>query len=114
MFEKIGRLAETAANKVSVSRRGFLGRLGQGALAVGALLGGITASASAQTGGVLCCIYQCPKCPGGPKGGGGGKFIQCSTTGSCYGAVVGGCIGSPDYVVCTLTGSVSKPNCYKC
>jgi hypothetical protein len=113
MFEKIGRLAEAAVSNLSVSRRGFLGRLGQGALAVGAVLGGFTASASAQTGGVLCCQYTCPKCPDGPNKG-GNKFTQCSTTGSCYGAVVGGCLGSPVLVDCLLTGSVSKRNCKEC
>jgi hypothetical protein len=58
MFEKIGRLAETAANKVSLSRRGFFGRLGQGALAVGAVLGGFS-TAAAGPGGVVCCYYGC-------------------------------------------------------
>ena len=32
MFEKIGEAAETLATGVSLSRRGFLGRLGQGAV----------------------------------------------------------------------------------
>ena len=38
MFDKIGRLAEKAANSVSVSRRGFLGRLGQVALGAAGVL----------------------------------------------------------------------------
>ena len=63
MFEKVGRLAEAAASRVSVSRRGFLGRLGQGALAAAGVLGGFllsTSQAGAQTsGGVVCCLYQC-------------------------------------------------------
>jgi hypothetical protein len=60
MFEKIGRLAETAANSVSVSRRGFLGRLGQAALAAAAVTGGLLAlprSASAGNTLYLCtCV----------------------------------------------------------
>src|SRR5712692_7696514 len=60
MFEKIGRLAEAAASSVGESRRGFLGRLGQGALATVALFGGVLVSpAAAQSGGVVCCKYQC-------------------------------------------------------
>ena len=61
MFEKIGRLAESAANKVSVSRRGFLGRLGQGALAMTGVLGGLLAiRTNARAGGsYVCCIWKC-------------------------------------------------------
>jgi hypothetical protein len=58
MFDKIGRLAEAAANRVDVSRRGFLGRLGRGAMAVGALLAGSSAAAG-QSGGAVCCVYLC-------------------------------------------------------
>jgi hypothetical protein len=65
VFDKIGRLAEAAANRIDVSRRGFLGRLGQGAMAVGALLAGSSAAAG-QGGGAVCCIYECPKGPAGP------------------------------------------------
>jgi hypothetical protein len=65
LFEKVGRLAETVASRVSVSRRGFLGRLGQGALATAGVLGGFllsTRRAGAQSsGGVVCCVYQCQK-----------------------------------------------------
>jgi hypothetical protein len=61
MFEKIGRLAETAANQVSVSRRGFLGRLGQGALAVTGVLGGLLAipTAARARGSYVCCSWTC-------------------------------------------------------
>jgi hypothetical protein len=63
MFEKIGRLAETAATKVSVSRRGFLGRLGQGALAMTGVLGGLLAiPAAARAGGnYVCCTWVCSR-----------------------------------------------------
>ena len=46
MFDKIGRLAEAAATNVSVSRRGFLARLGQSALGVVGVLAGFTATAA--------------------------------------------------------------------
>jgi hypothetical protein len=57
MFEKIGRLAEAAATNVSVSRRGFFGQLGRGALvAAGALGGLLSAGAPVRAGDfVTCC-----------------------------------------------------------
>jgi len=59
MLEKIGNLAERLATNVSQSRRGFLSRLGQGALAVGAVLGGISTAAAGSGGnGVRCCYYR--------------------------------------------------------
>jgi hypothetical protein len=65
MFEKVGRWAETVASSVSVSRRGFLGRLGQGALAAAGVLGGALLSArqagAQSSGGVVCCYYLCRK-----------------------------------------------------
>jgi hypothetical protein len=66
MFEKIGRLAETAANQVSVSRRGFLGRLGQGALAVTGVLGGLLAipTAARARGSYVCCSWTCKRLSG--------------------------------------------------
>jgi hypothetical protein len=68
MFEKIGRLAETAANQVSVSRRGFLGRLGQGALAATGVLGGLLAipTAARAGGSYVCCSWTC-KSPRGTR-----------------------------------------------
>ncbi len=59
MFEKIGRLAEKAATNVDVSRRGFLGRLGKGALAVAGALG-LAASKAEGTDSskFLCCYYR--------------------------------------------------------
>ena len=58
MFEKIGRLAEGLATNVSTSRRGFLGRVGQAALGVAGALGALAVTASAQSGGVVCCKYH--------------------------------------------------------
>ncbi len=62
MFEKIGRLAETAATKVSLSRRGFLGRLGQAALATTGVLAGMLAiPRDTRAGGsYVCCKWNCP------------------------------------------------------
>jgi hypothetical protein len=43
MFEKIGRLAETAATNVSQSRRGFLGQFGRAALVAAGAVGVVLA-----------------------------------------------------------------------
>ena len=65
MFEKIGQAAETLATRVSLSRRGFFGRLGASALvaagAVGSLL--LTAGDVGAGSGNNCCISG--KCPPG-------------------------------------------------
>ena len=55
MFAKIGRLAEKLATNVSTSRRGFLGRVGQAALGAAGALGVLAVTATAQSGGVVCC-----------------------------------------------------------
>jgi hypothetical protein len=59
MFERIGKAAEALATNASQSRRGFLGRLGQGALAVGASLAGLASATAGPSGGVVCCTYSC-------------------------------------------------------
>ena len=61
MFERIGRLAERAATGAGVSRRGFLGRLGQSALGVAGVLAGLAATtASAKgAGAYVCCTWKC-------------------------------------------------------
>jgi hypothetical protein len=63
MFDKIGRLAEAAATNVSLSRRGFFGQLGRGALVVAGALGGLLGAAApvgAAPGVVACCgIGEC-------------------------------------------------------
>jgi hypothetical protein len=78
MLEKIGNLAERLATNVSLSRRGFLSRLGQGALAVGAVLGGISTAAAAGSGGkgVTCCYYRCGTRPYY-------YYTDCRTGGNC-------------------------------
>jgi hypothetical protein len=63
MFEKIGRLAEAAATNVSVSRRGFFGQLGRGALVVAGVMSGllsVTAPMQAGNSSQACCgSYKC-------------------------------------------------------
>jgi hypothetical protein len=59
MFEKIGRYAETVATSAGLSRRGFLGRLGNAGLAAVGLVGAlllVPGQAQASTG----CEYSCP------------------------------------------------------
>jgi hypothetical protein len=55
MFEKIGDAAEKMAT--NVSRRAFLGRLGQGALGLTAVIGGMLAfPGQARAGAPVCCL----------------------------------------------------------
>ena len=44
MFEKLTRQAEQVATELSLSRRGFLGRTGRGALAAAGALGALLAA----------------------------------------------------------------------
>jgi hypothetical protein len=104
MFDKIGRLAEAAANSVSVSRRGFLGRLGQVALGVAGVLGGLLVlPGTAQAGsGVVCCKYEC-RSYGCPRG-----LTVCYAAGkNCPENFPNGCN-------CRLTSSQSKSACTEC
>jgi hypothetical protein len=104
MFEKIGRLAERAATGVSVSRRGFLGRLGQSALGVAGVLAGVSA-ATAQSGGVVCCRVHC-----GSIYKKGGKalyhFTRCYPAGWTCPAI------SPDW--CVLLKQTTAASCSGC
>jgi hypothetical protein len=81
MFEKIGRLAEAAATNVSVSRRGFLGHLGRGALATAAAVGTLLIlPRDAQAGPPKNC-----------------SACDCSNKKTfCY----RGCTNCPDYTTC--------------
>jgi hypothetical protein len=63
MFEKLGRLAEGLATGVGTSRRGFLGRVGRSAMGVAGVLGALAVASAAQTGGVVCCKYDCRDIP---------------------------------------------------
>ena len=80
MFEKVGQVAEQVAT--SVSRRQFLGRFGQGALAVAAAMGGLLAlPAIAQAGGRLCGPLSDLECQGHTFGS--PCMIRGGGTGNC-------------------------------
>jgi hypothetical protein len=107
MFEKIGRLAETAATNISLSRRGFLSGLGQAALGAAGVLGGLLVlPGAAQAGGsVVCCRYQCKKayaCRGG-------NLTVCIPAGST-------CLPSAFYGMCgcIFQSQTSKSECSRC
>ena len=74
MFEKLGHVAEQMAT--SLSRRECLGRLGRGALAVTAAIGGLLAlpgSGGAHPGVHYCGPGSNPLCVGQPEGFGCGE-----------------------------------------
>ena len=104
MFEKIGRLAEAAANDIGVSRRGFLGRLGQATLGAAGALGGLLALSSKARAGqnLYLCSYQTKNrlkcsayglpcdallngqyCGGCPSGGSCCQLVSKSIIGTC-------------------------------
>jgi hypothetical protein len=90
VFEGIGRLAERAAGNAGVSRRGFLGRLGRGALATAGVVGGLLLlfkGAQAGPGGLQACINKCCEATCGK----GSKNCSCDPTGTAYGACYSGC-----------------------
>lgn len=68
MIEKIGNLAESMATRVSLSRRGFLGRLGQGALVAASAVSGLlllSGDVRAYQKNCPCQRQPPPKCPPG-------------------------------------------------
>jgi hypothetical protein len=74
MFENIARYAERVATSAGQSRRGFVGRLGKGALGVAGVVGGLLLFPRKALA-CHCCGYGCPdgdfvttSCPpgGGP------------------------------------------------
>lgn len=72
MFDKIGQAAEKLA--VNVSRRAFLGRLGQGAMAVAGVLAGLAALPEEARAGTRI-LYQCAYVT--PYGAGCGGIYGC-------------------------------------
>lgn len=60
MFEKVSQSAEKVVNKVSVSRRGFLGGVAKGAAALGAALAALAASPGEAGGIGWSGQYFCP------------------------------------------------------
>jgi hypothetical protein len=100
MFDKIGRLAEQAANKVSVSRRGFLGRLGRTALAAAGVVGGLstmTGRAQARGNNLYLCAYR-------DKGGRG-----CIGCGAPAVQICGG--GCPTFLCCRFLSKTIIGTC---
>lgn len=59
MFEKIGQSAEKVASRVSVSRRGFIGRAAKLAAGVGAALAALAAFPTAAGAAGRSCRYVC-------------------------------------------------------
>jgi hypothetical protein len=59
MFEKIGWYAETVATSGGQSRRGFLGQLGQAALGVAGVVGGLLLMPG-EARASNYCVYRCP------------------------------------------------------
>ncbi len=57
MFEKIGQVAENMATRVSMSRRGFLSRLGQTALGAAGALSGLLLLPGQSRAGTQTCPY---------------------------------------------------------
>jgi hypothetical protein len=56
MFDRVGSLAERVAT--NVSRRAFLGRMGQGALGLAAVIGGVLALPSQARAGAAWCLIS--------------------------------------------------------
>ena len=91
MFEKIGRLAESAATNVSLSRRGFVAQLGKSALGAAGVLAVLLGSASRARAGnhdFYSCTYA-------NKGGKKCNYVYCA--GTYY--FCGGC---PEFGCCNL------------
>jgi hypothetical protein len=70
MLEKLTRQAESVATGLSVSRRGFLGRAGRGAMAAAGALGVLLAAPgkaqAGHPGGINHCIKECVAAGGDP------------------------------------------------
>jgi hypothetical protein len=96
--EKILQMAEAAAT--SVSRRGFLGWLGKGALAVGAVLA--MSDIARAVDRVRCCTYHCT-----------GRFT--GTKKVCLGIGIT-CPGrvSADGTTCVIASNVPLADCSTC
>jgi hypothetical protein len=89
MFEKVGRLAERVASNTGESRRGFLGQIGQGALAAAAVIGGLLLRPEdARAGGLQGCINKCCEATCGK----GDKTCSCDPTGNAYGSCYANCV----------------------
>lgn len=82
MLEKFNEIAQQAAT--NASRREFLGRLGRGAMAVAAAVGGLLALPDAAD----AAANQTARCCLGSRQGGAGRCrvpsSGCTLVGSCY------------------------------
>ncbi len=83
MFEKIGQSAEKVVGKVSLSRRGFLGRAARLAARLGAVAAGLAAfPAEAQAGSTRrrrlgpAPLFRCPS-------GQAAALFGCNNEGNC-------------------------------
>jgi hypothetical protein len=99
MFKRIGRLADGLASKVSTSRRGFLGRVGQSALGVAGSLGALAITAAAGSDGVVCCKYNCNNSPYRHRH----QFSICQAAGTTCAPIIG----------CNVAAA-NKNDCSKC
>jgi hypothetical protein len=81
MFERVGSLAERVAT--NVSRRAFLGRLGQGALGLAAIFGGVLALPSQARADKDKDKYYCFFPAGRWDGGQLGCFAYDAVNGTC-------------------------------
>ena len=88
MIDKVSDLAERLATNVSLSRRGFFGRLGKGALVAAGVVAGVLALPKHVRADPLhTCIAKCCEASCGK----GDKTCSCSGTAylSCYHDCVG-------------------------
>jgi hypothetical protein len=80
MFAKLTQQAESVAAGLSVSRRGFLGRTGRGALAAAGALGALLAAPTrAHASPCTQCVHDCIKDCGGDPNCAGSCFWICCT-----------------------------------
>jgi hypothetical protein len=83
MFEKLGQAAEQMATKVS--RRQFLGRLGRGAMAAAATVGGLlTLPDVAEAGARRCGPNSVGSCRGKKVGAICNRMGRCAGAPNCY------------------------------
>jgi hypothetical protein len=86
MFETIGRLAERAAGTAGVSRRGFLVRLGRGAVAAAGAVGGLLLlPGDAHAADIRGCVNKCCKAACGDT------KCSCDTDRTIYGGCYSDC-----------------------
>lgn len=101
MFEKVSQVAEQVAT--SVSRRGFLGKFGRGAMTLAASVGGLLAlpGDAEAAGGARCCgSGRCSK----PHG-------HCTLVNSCLAIFNSRCSCYLHYCVWNCSGTTVNTSC---